>query len=254
MLNPDKSGVIQNPLSPLPIEVLNGNGRSFGRSDEMLVSGQRSEPWTIALIDEHEFTRCCVATCLKLVCPDIEVAEFRRISDLTVAQVERFHLIVYHAHGATVKGGVGHSFTALMLEKLTPPVLVVSDVDDLDTIIEALGAGVRGYVPTVNTNLRVTIEVMRLVSAGGVFAPMAASLLQQARDAGPTEPSMDTFTTRQLDVLERLKAGSANKVIAHELSMSEGTVKVHIRNIMKKLHASNRTQAVLRAYNPHFEK
>jgi predicted transcriptional regulator len=46
-------------------------------------------------------------------------------------------------------------------------------------------------------------------------------------------------------VVRHLWEGEANKAIAHELGMSEGTVKVHIKNIMKKLHATNRTQVVL---------
>jgi DNA-binding NarL/FixJ family response regulator len=49
--------------------------------------------------------------------------------------------------------------------------------------------------------------------------------------------------------LERLKQGKQNKIIAYELSMCESTVKVHIRHIMKKLKARNRTQVVLLTSN-----
>ena len=52
------------------------------------------------------------------------------------------------------------------------------------------------------------------------------------------------FTARQNDVAEALRHGKANKVIAYELNMCESTVKVHIRNIMRKLNATNRTEAV----------
>jgi DNA-binding NarL/FixJ family response regulator len=129
--------------------------------------------------------------------------------------------------------------------------VVVSDADNPDAMMEALSAGVRGYVPTTNTSLQVVIEVMHLVRAGGIFAPVTLSLTQQAsaRPPAPTQTPANCFTPRQAAVLEHLKRGSANKVIAHELSMSEGTVKVHVRNIMKKLRATNRTQAVTRAYN-----
>ena len=48
-------------------------------------------------------------------------------------------------------------------------------------------------------------------------------------------------------VLAQLRQGKANKLIAHELSMSESTVKVHVRNIMRKMGATNRTQAVYKA-------
>jgi DNA-binding NarL/FixJ family response regulator len=54
-----------------------------------------------------------------------------------------------------------------------------------------------------------------------------------------------SFTPRQLEVLRRLWQGKQNKLIAYDLNMCESTVKVHIRHIMKKLNARNRTQVVL---------
>ena len=53
------------------------------------------------------------------------------------------------------------------------------------------------------------------------------------------------FSPRQIQVLERLQQGKQNKIIAYELGMCESTVKVHIRHIMRKLNARNRTQVVL---------
>ena len=64
------------------------------------------------------------------------------------------------------------------------------------------------------------------------------------------------FSQRQVQVLEGLKQGKQNKIIAYELNMCESTVKVHIRHIMKKLKARNRTQVVLLTSNSidHFAK
>jgi DNA-binding NarL/FixJ family response regulator len=59
-------------------------------------------------------------------------------------------------------------------------------------------------------------------------------------------PSKSMLTIREEEVLKSLRAGRQNKIIAHELGISESTVKVHLRNIMKKLKVSNRTQAALR--------
>jgi len=57
----------------------------------------------------------------------------------------------------------------------------------------------------------------------------------------------DLFTARQAAVLRALRQGKANKQIAYELNMREGTVKVHIRNIMRKLKAKNRTEVAVLA-------
>jgi DNA-binding CsgD family transcriptional regulator len=62
----------------------------------------------------------------------------------------------------------------------------------------------------------------------------------------PLIAELADFSPRQNEVLRMLWNGSSNKVIAYELRMSESTVKVHIRHIMKKLNVNNRTQVVLR--------
>ena len=54
------------------------------------------------------------------------------------------------------------------------------------------------------------------------------------------------FTQREVEILQHLQLGGSNKLIARALGISEFTVKIHIRNILRKLNASNRTQAALR--------
>jgi DNA-binding NarL/FixJ family response regulator len=66
---------------------------------------------------------------------------------------------------------------------------------------------------------------------------------------GDSEPTGGSeVTTRELEVLVSLAKGKSNKMIGRELNMREGTVKVHIRSLLKKLNATNRTQLALRAY------
>jgi DNA-binding NarL/FixJ family response regulator len=57
------------------------------------------------------------------------------------------------------------------------------------------------------------------------------------------------FTTREQDALSLIRQGKSNKQIAYELKLSESTVKVHVRNIMAKLKAHNRTQVVYLTQN-----
>jgi DNA-binding NarL/FixJ family response regulator len=89
------------------------------------------------------------------------------------------------------------------------------------------------------------------VAQGGTYVPanILATLFENHRSA-PTQTADETewprsFSPRQLQVLERLSEGKQNKVIAYELGMAESTVKVHIRHMMKKMKARNRTQLVL---------
>jgi len=91
---------------------------------------------------------------------------------------------------------------------------------------------------------------MHLVEAGGTFAP-ATSLISWKRMGDSATPQSghlkELFTARQAAVLGALRQGKANKQIAYELNMREGTVKVHIRNIMRKLKAKNRTEVAVLA-------
>lgn len=125
------------------------------------------------------------------------------------------------------------------------PVIVMAGAEEPDQIIETLERGARGYVPT-SLPLTVAVLALRMVAEGGVFIP-ASSLLIARRQLGQNrgvnsrgEPEL--FTGRQIAVVEALSRGKANKVIAYELNMCESTVKVHVRNIMKKLKAKNRTE------------
>src|SRR5205807_2037350 len=117
-------------------------------------------------------------------------------------------------------------------------------------ILEAFENGARGYIPTASTSLDLAIEIIRLVRAGGTFVPPSGLSLQKINRKGltPRAVTNQEFTPRQMDVLGHLTQGKANKAIAHALAMSESTVKVHIRNIMKKMHATNRTEAACLAH------
>jgi len=86
------------------------------------------------------------------------------------------------------------------------------------------------------------------VLAGGVFVPAdsfvkgQSSMATNVYGAGKEKP----FTDRQSAVVDALRRGKPNKLIAHELHMSESTVKVHIHNIMKKLGAKNRMEVAIK--------
>jgi DNA-binding NarL/FixJ family response regulator len=133
---------------------------------------------------------------------------------------------------------------ALIAASAGTPVVVMADVnDDVDYVTWILEQGARGYIAT-DQSLDVAYQAMRLVSAGGTYVP--ASCLNGARRSQRAvpkpEPASQIFTARQAAVVEALRRGKANKTIAYELNMRESTVKVHVRNIMKKLKAKNRTE------------
>jgi len=128
------------------------------------------------------------------------------------------------------------------------PIVLLSDRDDTDDVMQALSYGIRGYInPSVEPE--VVFAALKLVHAGGTFIPEHA-IRSAAAKANPSSSCtrrqvMDALdlTPRELSVVELLREGTPNKLIATALQMQESTVKVHVRNIMKKLHVTNRTHA-----------
>lgn len=104
-------------------------------------------------------------------------------------------------------------------------------------IQRALEAGARGYL-LKTTPAKDLVEVIRQAHAGKkrIPAEVAAHLAEHMGE--------DALTPREVEVLRHLAEGNRNKDIGEQLFISEETVKVHIKHIMEKLGASDRTQAV----------
>jgi DNA-binding NarL/FixJ family response regulator len=104
-------------------------------------------------------------------------------------------------------------------------------------IKRALEAGARGYL-LKSMPPKELVEAIRQVHAGKKRIPpqLAAELAEHMSD--------EALTTREIEVLAQIAGGNRNRDIAEQLFISEETVKVHIKHIMEKLGASDRTQAV----------
>jgi DNA-binding NarL/FixJ family response regulator len=103
--------------------------------------------------------------------------------------------------------------------------------------LRALKAGAMGYLMKASLRLEL-LDTIRAVHAGQrrIPAEVASELAQHAMD--------DALTAREIEVLKQIAAGCSNKVVADRLLISEDTVKGHVRNILSKLNASDRTHAV----------
>jgi DNA-binding NarL/FixJ family response regulator len=102
----------------------------------------------------------------------------------------------------------------------------------------ALKAGAAGYL-LKNLVRKELIETIRVVHAGKrrVLPEIATEIAEHFAD--------DALTGREIQILQRVAAGNSNKLIAAELGISEGTVKTHMKSILPKLGASDRTHAVM---------
>jgi DNA-binding NarL/FixJ family response regulator len=104
-------------------------------------------------------------------------------------------------------------------------------------------AGARGFVPA-SLGLGALLAAIERVRAGGRYAPAMPRPPRPAAEAAPVRPEL---TRRQRQVLALITEGKSNKLIADALTMSEDTVKAHVKQIIKRLNVANRTQAALLA-------
>ncbi|ODT15106.1 MAG: hypothetical protein ABS35_32575 [Kaistia sp. SCN 65-12] len=210
----------------------------------------RAERITLALIDRRVLDRECLARGLQACRADLDILPFGSVEDWRAARA-------FHDDVSTILLSIGgqrpdEAAVEAALHNLTRefpsiPTVVLADSDHALNVVLALDRGARGYIPT-SVGLQVAVEAVNLARAGGLFIP-ASSLLASREDilaqeaAGPSvDPLAELLSPRQAAVAEAILRGKANKIIAYELDLRESTIKVHIRCIMQKLGAHNRTE------------
>lgn len=134
------------------------------------------------------------------------------------------------------------------------PLVMLSGSEDARQMKDLLALGVRGYIPKAYSP-DIMLSAIRLVVSGGVYVPPMLLDPDPAKPAGHAtgdphaEGSLEglrsLLTERQVDVLRLLAQGKPNKSIARDLSISEGTVKIHLAAIFRALNVRNRVEAVV---------
>jgi len=201
----------------------------------------------IVIVDRRALDRECLARSLREHNPKFEfravesIDELRRQGDI---EADPSALLLILGSRKVTEQSAKDEIANLVSAFENAPVIVIADSDDPVQILSALESGARGYIPS-NVRLQVAAEAIGLARAGGVFVPARAFLALRETilsTANGARPLHSIFTAREADVVESLRQGKANKIIAYELNLCESTVKVHIRSIMRKLKATNRTE------------
>jgi DNA-binding NarL/FixJ family response regulator len=208
----------------------------------------------IVLIDRRPLTRQCLRRWLQDESPDRHVASVASPADLLAAAPSRStaDIVVFSIGAASVvEPEVLGMITLLRRHLSRVPLVLLTDRDDLDDIVAALEQGVRGYI-TTSLEPSQAAAALHCVVAGGTFVPadamikLAQDRQHRSRQPGERETSpFEHLTPRESEVLARLQQGKPNKIIAHELAISENTVKVFVGRILTKLSVSNRTEIAL---------
>lgn len=228
-----------------------------------VAAGQHLRPFssgktlTIALIDSRSLTREGLVRLLDGT-ERLNLISLSRCSDLLAKSpdvLSEVEIVLLNLGSAVIRDPEIVKDIALLNEAVpSASIIVICDRDDSHHVGEALRQGIRGYIPTTLTS-QILMGALRLVQAGGTFVPAGAltealshqPIAFEAAKAEVAALDLCGLTPRQREVLNLLRQGKPNKIIAHELDMRESTVKVHVRQIMRKMRVSNRTEAAFLA-------
>lgn len=194
------------------------------------------KPIRVLTVDDHPLLRKGIAALVNAE-PDMEV-----VAEASTGE-EAIHQFKQHRPDVTLMdlqmpemSGI-ESILAIRGEYPNARIIVLTTYQGDVQILRALKAGARAYLLKGQVNLEL-LDTIRVVHRGQKRIPpeIAAELAEHSGE--------DQLSSRELDVLRLIASGNSNKQIAARLFISDETVKGHVTNILSKLGASDRTQAV----------
>jgi DNA-binding NarL/FixJ family response regulator len=196
----------------------------------------------VLVVDDHPLFRDGIVALLATV-PDIEVVGAAGTGHDALAGVQRWHpdVVLMDLNLPGVPGLEATRRIAASSE--APAVLVLTMVDDDDSVLAALRVGARGYVLKGASQEEVLAAIRTVAGGGAVFGQRVAERVLRTRDPGTSL----RLTEREAAVLALVADGRSNPEIARELAISLKTVQNHVTHVLAKMQVRDRTQAALRA-------
>jgi len=200
---------------------------------------------TLLIADDHPLFREALRGAVARILPEAQLHEADNVDalyQLVEAEPDADLLLLdLNMPGA-------HGFSALVhLRALHPqlPIVVVSAREEPAVMRRALDHGAIGFIPK-SADAKTLGDAISTMLGGDRWAPASAMAAPGiAADEHAAAQRLRELTPQQFRVLQMLGSGLLNKQIAYELGVSEATIKAHVTAILRKLGASNRTQAVL---------
>ena len=213
-------------------------------------SGSISAPIRVLLADDHDLFRQGVRRLLEAA-EDIDVVSEASNGEQAVRLVEEFAPdVVLLDIGMPDLSGID---AARIIKTRSPRtgLIMLTVHGEEEFLFEAIKAGAMGYLLKDCTAVELLRAVRVVYEGEGLLAPtMAAKVMHEfakVRSTHDLAAVMNPLTQREVEILQHVASGLANKEIALRLGISERTVKNHLSNIMEKLHVNSRTQAAVYA-------
>ncbi|MDH2926192.1 two-component system response regulator NarL [Lonepinella koalarum] len=199
------------------------------------------EKISILIIDDHPLMRRGIKQLIALEDNFLVIGEASNGNDgISLALRNEPDLIILDLN---MKGLSGlDTLKALRNEGVDARIVILTVSDAKNDIFSLIDAGADGYL-LKDTEPDILLKQIKQIAKGEMILSDSIKDLLLARS--PSQEPIHSLTERELDVLQLIATGLSNKQIAHQLFISEETVKVHIRNLLRKLNVHSRVAATV---------
>jgi two-component system, NarL family, response regulator LiaR len=206
-----------------------------------------TSPIRVLVVDDHLVVRTGIRALLALE-PDIEVVGEARDGVEAVAEAIRLQpdVILMDLVMPDMDGIA--AIEQILASQPTVRILVLTSFESDDKVFPAIRAGALGYTLKDFGPAELVRAIHRVYRGESSLHPaIALRVLQELAHPPQRPPTSDPLTQREVEVLRLIAHGESNQEIAAALGIGDGTVRVHVSNILSKLHLASRTQAALYA-------
>ena len=206
------------------------------------------KPYSVLVVDDHPLLRRGIC---QLITSDDDFTLFGEADsglDALSAVVENEPDIILL--DLNMKGMTGlDTINAMRQEGVTARVVILTVSDAKQDVVRLLRAGADGYL-LKDTEPDLLLEKLKNAMLGHrVISKEVEEYLYELKNSTDEQEWIDALTPRELQILQHLAEGQSNRVISEQLHISEGTVKVHVKNLLRKANAKSRTEMAVRYLN-----
>ncbi|RTR34909.1 response regulator [Shewanella atlantica] len=206
------------------------------------------KPYSVLVVDDHPLLRRGIC---QLITSDSDFTLFGEagsgLDALSAIEENEPDIVLLDLN---MKGMTGlDTLNGLRQEGVTSRIVILTVSDAKQDVIRLVRAGADGYL-LKDTEPDLLLEKLKNAMQGHrVISESVEDYLYELKDAAEEEEWLNNLTPRELQILQQVAEGKSNRVISELLHISEGTVKVHVKNLLRKANAKSRTEMAVRYLN-----
>ncbi|MPY23157.1 response regulator [Shewanella psychropiezotolerans] len=203
------------------------------------------KPYSVLVVDDHPLLRRGIC---QLITSDSDFTLFGEagsgLDALSAIEESEPDIVLLDLN---MKGMTGlDTLNGLRQEGVTSRIVILTVSDAKQDVIRLVRAGADGYL-LKDTEPDLLLEKLKQAMQGHrVISESVEDYLYELKDATDEKDWIDNLTPRELQILQLVAQGKSNRTISEQLHISEGTVKVHVKNLLRKANAKSRTEMAVR--------